>query len=72
MQSSTAASFDEIVILTYSEDSSIKDSSISFAIFQPIDLKLWFKIVKVHLSVSVIQKTAVAQHGTVGTLAAHV
>lgn len=36
---------DEKVILTHSEDSSIKDFSISFALFQPINLKLWFKII---------------------------
>lgn len=37
--------FDEVVILTHSEDSSIRDFSISFAIFQPINLKLWFKMI---------------------------
>jgi len=51
--------FDEMVVLTYSV-SSVKDFSISFAIFQPINLKPWFKIIKVYLAISIIQITAVA------------
>lgn len=63
--------FDERVILTYSEDSSNKDSSISLAAFKPINLKPWFEFIKVYLAISIIQKTAVACYGTGGTHAAH-